>query len=122
MEEVLAHSAYYNYPIEDAFPLAFVSFRFDLQALLDLTSSQARELLQDFQDRIFGEDWRAIQRSGGKSVTQWIGQYAHVAGLEGLIVPSFARPSGINLVIFPDNRRAESQWEIRNIDRLTGLP
>jgi RES domain-containing protein len=55
------------------------------------------------------EDWRAIQERGHESTSQAIGRAAWRAGLEGLIVPSHARPKESNIVLFPDNLKRGSR-------------
>jgi hypothetical protein len=37
------------------------------------------------------------------SNSQWLGLYAKLAGLQGIIYPSIRNPSGFNLAVFPEN-------------------
>jgi RES domain len=68
------------------------------------------------------QDWREAQRLRGESITQAVGRLAWEEGIEGLLVPSYARTGGVNVVVFPDKVQVGSSLEIVNIDKLSGLP
>lgn len=81
--------------------------------LLDLTNSGIRKKLGFSLNELLDEDWKGIQDGGEESWTQAIGRGAHLAGFEGLIVPSAQdRPKGKNIVIFPDRLMKGSRCEV----------
>jgi RES domain-containing protein len=60
------------------------------------------------------------EEADDEALTQAIGRAAWNVGLEGLLVPSAARPGGIGLVFFPDHRDARSGLEIVHPEELPG--
>ena len=63
------------------------------------------------------EQWEKIQRTGKEAITQTIGRLAWERKFDGLLVPSAARASGVNLVAFPDHT-PRGCIEIYNSDEL----
>jgi len=59
---------------------------------------------------ITGTDWRRDNQNGNEAVTQAWGAAFVAAGFEAAIVSSAAAPDGTNLVIFPENLRASSEF------------
>ena len=103
MAETLAHARYYELPAQAVMPRTFVALSFALNRVLDLTGGDIRRRLAFSKDRMVQTDWRAEMEAGNVPLTQALGQAASDIGLEGLLVPSAAEPSGQNIVAFPEN-------------------
>lgn len=103
MAETLAQARHYGWSEHDVMPRTFVAISFDLKRVLDLTDGDVRSRLAFSQKRIIETDWRAEMNAGNIPLTQFLGQAAAKIGLEGLLVPSAAAPSGRNIVAFPQN-------------------
>jgi len=102
-EEALAHHRYYGLPLHSALPRVMVSFRANLQRVLNLTDAAPRKVLGLSRRRLTSEDWRAFNAAGREALTQALGRLAWEAEWEGLLVPSAADAGGVNLVAFPGN-------------------
>jgi RES domain-containing protein len=139
MAEALQHYRYYELPIESAMPKTFVSVRVRLHHILPVLPITHRKvwrelgLSPEIHKRVwsaFGltflrlrrERWREMQRQGKEARTQAVGRLSWEAKLEGLLVPSLARPDGVNLVYFPKNQKTESFLEIINVSDLPMRP
>jgi RES domain-containing protein len=118
MAEALSHFRYYGINVADAMPRVFVAIQVKLTKLLDLTAPDVRRSLKLPINLALHEDWRKVQCSGAECLSQMIGRAAAAVGLEGLIVPSDADPSGKNLVCFPDNLAAKSKLVVHRADEL----
>lgn len=120
LAEALAHARYYG--LSDAYilPRMFVAMRVSLRRVLDLRDAAVRRRLCLGLRRIRTVDWRRIQNVGREAVTQALGRAAHEAGIEGLLVPSSPRRSGVNLAWFPGNLSTRSGARIRRERRLRG--
>jgi RES domain-containing protein len=103
LAETLAHYRYYGFQDEDAMPRMTVALQFKLRKVLNLTNSNVQRKLNLNLPEIMAEDWRRIQDMKKESQSQSLGRAVATAGFEGMLVPSAAVPSGINLVYFPDN-------------------
>jgi hypothetical protein len=91
--------------------------------MLDLNDGGIRRRLGFTLADILDEEWLAIQNEGDESWTQAIGRGAHMAGFEGLIVPSARdRPNGVNVVVFPDNLGKNSTINVLGRDELPAHP
>ena len=101
--ETLAQTRYYELPAEAAMPRTFVAISLSLKRVLDLTRGEIRRSLAFSKQRMIETDWRAEMAAGSVPLTQLLGQAAAQIGLEGLLVPSAAEPSGRNIVAFPQN-------------------
>ena len=101
--EGLAHHHYFHLPVEEALPRVLASVRVVLKRVLDLTESRTRKQFKLTREALLTEDWRAANAAGEEARTQTIGRLAWEAEWEGLLVPSAAHPSGVNLIIFPGN-------------------
>lgn len=117
MAECLAHYRYYGWPVEDAMPRVFKAVEFRVQAVLDLTSPAVRRAVGVSWRMLVHDDWRAIQRSGGESLTQALGRAALRAGAEGLLAPSAPHRGGRNLVLFLEKLREGSVLRVRRAPR-----
>lgn len=118
MAETLAHYRYFGIPIEEAMPRTFIAIEVKVQCILDLRDGKVRQRLQLSEERIVTSDWRADVNEGREPISQRLGRAAHVATLEGLIVPSAADRKGHNLLIFPDRLRPGSTVRVVNPDKL----
>jgi len=103
MAEALAHFRYYHLPDRGLTPRVFWTVEARLRLVLDLRSQQLRRHLPASLAALRTEDWRRRAASPEGSITQALGRATFQAGIEGLLVPSTARPGGINLVVFPAN-------------------
>lgn len=110
MAESLATFRYYGWALYEAMPRVFRALEVRLSAVLDL-----EDLPQPISGRLeaaLAEDWRVLQASGQESLSQAIGHAAFEAGLEGLLVPSHARPGRTNLVAFIQNLQTTSSLRV----------
>lgn len=117
--EALAHFRHYGLPMARAMPRVIVSLEAQLQRVLDLTDGRVRRMLGVSEKRLLNEPWRQTQKRGREALTQAIGRGAYEADLEGILVPSSARPAGTNLIVFPANVDPPASWlRIINRDQL----
>jgi RES domain-containing protein len=110
LAEAMAHFRYYGFRVSKAMPRLIVSLEAKCQRVLDLTDGAVRRLLAVSERRMVEEPWRDEQKKGREALTQAIGRLAYAANLEGLLVPSSARPAGINLILFPANFDPPRSW------------
>jgi RES domain-containing protein len=110
LAESLAHFRHYGLPISRALPRVLVALAAKVRRTLDLTDGGVRRALGLSERRLLTEPWREQSRRGREAVTQSLGRLAYHAGLEGLLVPSAARPSGRNLILFPANSGGPGSW------------
>ena len=99
-------------------PRLLVAIELSLQAMLDLTAASIRAKLGLALDELREEDWRKVQEEGRESFTQAIGRAAFANGGEGLLVPSARVAAGVNVVYFPENRRATSRVTVLEAEKL----
>jgi RES domain-containing protein len=118
LAESLAHYRRFGIAVRDAMPRTLNAVTISLHQTLDLTDGLVRRHLMFSLARMLAEEWWARQASDEEAETQAVGRAAQAAGLEGLIVPSAARPGGRGLVYFPDNRRPASVLTIVNPNEL----
>jgi RES domain-containing protein len=118
LDEVLAHFRYYGLSIESAMPRVIVSVRVKLERALDITDRSIRSALHVSLKRLISEPWRIKQELGEEALTQALGRVVKESRLEGLLVPSAASKSGVNLIILPENLLPRSRIEIINVDQL----
>jgi RES domain-containing protein len=83
-----------------------IGMHWELQIVLDLTSSATLRALRVKKSDLLGCDWVAEQKAGRESVTQAIARAVFENLAEGLIVPSARRGGGVNIVYYPAHRRA----------------
>lgn len=108
MAEVLAHFDYFGITPSRMGRRIFCVLETRLASVLDLTDGAFRRRLRVSEARMRGTDWRRAVDEGEESITQAVGRAAFESGLEGLVVPSAPTSGTRNLVLFPDNLRAES--------------
>lgn len=118
MAETLAQARYYGWSPQAVMPRTFVAISFKLKRVLDLTDGDVRRRLAFSQKRIVETDWRAEMDAGNVPLTQLLGQAAAEIGLEGLLVPSIAEPSGRNIVAFPQNFKSPRAVVVLAPDKL----
>jgi RES domain-containing protein len=82
-----------------------VGMRWELQAVVDLTSPDTLKALKVTASEIVRVDWEAEQAAGREAVTQAIGRAAFEHLAEGLIVPSARLEGGVNIVYYPSHTR-----------------
>lgn len=112
MSESLAAFRYYGWALHAAMPRLFRSLRVSLLLVLDFRQPVLAPELAGWMGRIRQEDWRAVQQAGREPTSQALGRAAFEAGLEGLLVPSFAAADSTNLVAFPGNFAATSSIRV----------
>jgi RES domain-containing protein len=110
MAEALAHFRRFGFSLSSAMPRVFAALKVKLSRVLDLRLGAARSTLKVSEARLSGEAWWKMQQRGQEALTQALGRLAREAGLEGLLVPSAARPGGSNLIVFPANLDPPSSW------------
>src|SRR6266540_1018394 len=118
LAEALAEVRYYGFKDADAMSRVFVAVSCRLKAVLDITAASHSRSLGVSRKRMRSEDWREAKGHGRESLTQSLARSAFDAGIEALIVPSAADPTGRNIVIFPSNLRAGSRISIVNPHKL----
>ncbi len=87
-------------------PQLVVNMRWELQAVVDLTSAATLKALGVTRKEIVTCDWDGEQTAGREPVTQAIARAAFENLAEGLVVPSARRAGGVNIVYYPTHRRA----------------
>ncbi|HJT75682.1 MAG TPA: RES family NAD+ phosphorylase [Gemmataceae bacterium] len=120
LAEVLAQYRRFDWAIRDALPKLVAALEVRLQRVLDLTDGRVRRRLGLSLDRMGREPWWQRQAAGEEALTQAAGRVAWEAGAEGLLVPSAARPRGVNLVYFPGRRLPGSAVNIIHPEELPG--
>jgi RES domain-containing protein len=120
MAEAFAHYRYYSIPVSNAMPRVFVAIDVRLERVLDLTSMKVCGMLGLGMDDLIQQDWRHEQRAGREALTQALGRAAFHCSLEGLLIPSAARPGGSNLAVFPTNLLSSSSISVSNSSLLPG--
>jgi RES domain-containing protein len=118
LAETLAHHRYYNLPLEQAMPRTFVAIEARLRLVLDLGNGQVRQRLRLSLASLLAVDWRRDMAEGRIPLTQVVGWAADLSGFEGVLVPSSADPTGVNLLVFPRKLRPGSRLEILSPERL----
>lgn len=103
MKEALATFRYYGWALHGAMPRVFRALDVRLARVASLRHRRVREHLAPWLKAALDEDWRSLQAGGQESTSQALGRAAFELRLEGLLVPSHAKRTGMNLVAFPDN-------------------
>lgn len=102
LAETLAFPRSRARPDHAALPRTFVSFHARLGRVLDLTRGRTRQRLGVSLARMVCGDWRDDLEHGRTCLTHHLARAARDAGFEAILVPSAAKPGGVNLVLFPD--------------------
>ena len=121
MDEALEHGRYRRLPQYLGMPKVIVSVDVSVQAVVDLTDARVNGTMPISLADLMAEDWRAVMDGGDEASAQAAGRAAFEVGLGGLIVPSKARPGGVNVVVFPDRLTAADRLTVRNPDDLLAL-
>ena len=114
LAESLAHYRRFEIALREAMPRTLNAVSVSLRRVLRLTDGDVRRRLGYSLARMCSEEWWLHQERDEEAATQALGRIAHAAGLEGLIVPSAARPMGQGLVYFPDNQHRDSTLRVVN--------
>jgi hypothetical protein len=123
LAEVLAQYRRFGWAVRDAMPKVVNAVEVHLHRVLVLISGPSRRRLGLSLGRLLGERWWELQAQGEEALTQAVGRAAWEARLEGLLVPSAARPGGVNLVYFPERKLPESSLTIIHQESLpTNVP
>lgn len=112
LAEALAQANYYNLPLSRALPRVLVALQLDARRVLDLRLGKVRRTLRLSAATMQKTDWRAENQHGREALTQAWGRAFAAAGFEAVIVPSAADASGANVLVFPDNLRSGSRFEV----------
>jgi RES domain-containing protein len=112
LAEALAHVRYFKLPASKALPRVLVSLRLKAKRVVDLRDGDLRRKLRLSDKTIRSLDWRKDNFSGKTAVTQAWGEAFAKSGLEALIVPSAAAPTGANVLVFPGNLLHGSSFEV----------
>jgi RES domain-containing protein len=108
--EALAYNRRFRIPDHLAMPRVFAALEAQLARVLDLRRGPVRSALKLSVDRLTAEEWWKLQKRGKEAITQAIGRLAWHAKWQALIVPSAARPAGVNLIVFPANLEPPESW------------
>lgn len=123
-----AAEAYQNFnefglPLSAIRPRVLCGAIVTIGAVLDLGDPKNRDEIGFSLSELLEEDWLALQEQGEESWTQAIGRGARTVGFEGLLAPSARdRPTGVNLVFFPDCLQTDSNATILGADELPSHP
>lgn len=118
MAERLGSYRYYDLSVAEAMPLVVVALTVRWSRVLDVTDPTVTDELQADPARLFGDDWRELQRAGRECLSQALGRVAWERGLGGLLVPSAQVPGTKNFVLFPGNRRRGDLVQIQRSDAI----
>ena len=121
--ESRANAEYAGMPYAVRAPRLLVAIEFDLGRVLDLTAAETGRLLGLNWDEFGGEDWRRMQEMGRESATQAFGRALVECGVSALLTPSARVPKAVNVVYFPDNKKASDEarvCESEKLDRIRG--
>ena len=119
--EAVEHYRYYRIAQSKAMPKVIVAVEVFLPAVFDLTDPTVQTSMPVPLADLLAEDWRAVMNAGGEATTQAVGRAAYAAKLSGLIVPSRARPDGVNVVVFPQRLGKNDVLRVLNPDQLENL-
>jgi RES domain-containing protein len=113
LAEALAHVNYYRLPVARALPRVLVALHLKAQRALDLRTGKLRQALRFSEAVMRSADWRADNQRGREATTQAWGRAIARAGFEALIVPSAADAAGGNVLVFPQNLQAGSDFDVQ---------
>jgi len=95
----------YGWSAADFKAQLIIGMHWQLQAVVNLTTSIALKALGVKKSEILACDWAAEQSAGKEPVTQAIARAAFENFAEGLVVPSARHRGGVNIVYYPTHRR-----------------
>lgn len=122
LAEIRLYSQRAGVPIDQLMPRFFVALRVRLTRLLNISDGRIRRRLRISLDRMLLEKWWNSQAAGSEALTQAVGRLAWEAGAEGLLVPSAAKPSAFNVVVFPGNLTESSELSVLGEQLAPQLP
>ena len=94
-------------------PKTFFEMELDLSLVIDLTDGAVRKA-SGLSVAAMKAPWRDDATLVTGSRTQVLGHQAKAAGVEAMVVPSTQRPSGKNVVLFPENVILPSRVSVIN--------
>lgn len=118
LAESKANAEYANLPYPFREPRLVVAIDVSLQRVADLTQFENLDLLGVSEEELRGEDWRKVQEQGFESITQALGRALFEAKAEGLLARSARVENGINIALFPQNRRSSSKLTVCEAQQL----
>lgn len=89
--------------------------------MADLTQLENLDLLGVSEEELRAEDWRKVQEQGFESITQALGRALFEAKAEGLLARSARVENGINIALYPQNRRTSSKLTVCEAQQLRDL-
>ena len=90
----------------DLYPFIGTTLNISVERMLDLTDATVLQELNISTADLVGVGWEDAEENGVEVLTQAIGRLARKASFQAVLFPSAAnRPSGVNVVLFPDRIR-----------------
>lgn len=99
-------------------PRILVCIEMKLQKVIDLRNEPLLRALGLTLAELGAEDWETLQSNGTESMGQSLGRATFDTGVEGVLIPSFAHPEGLNIAWFPPNHVHGSVVRIVGGDKL----
>lgn len=112
LAEALSTVHYFGLPMAQALPRVLVALRLKVRHVLDLREGKVRSALRLSEQAMRALDWRAENQRGTEALTQAWGQAFAAAHFEAVIVPSAPQAHGVNVLVFPDNLRNDSDYHV----------
>jgi RES domain-containing protein len=116
--ESRATADYARVPVPFRTPRLLIAIEFSLQRVLNLCATDVLKKLGLTADDLRAEDGRKEREQGMESCTQAIGRAIFANDGECLLVPSARVSEGVNVVYFPENRRAGSRIRVLESEKL----
>lgn len=116
-QEAMRRAAYYGWTSDLLKPRVRVAVSLRLQSVLCMKQKAAPGTQMLIQE-LLSEDWRKVNDSGKESLSQAMAWAAREMGAEGLLVPSAAVESSLNVVVFVDRLRPGSAIKIESQEDL----
>jgi RES domain-containing protein len=99
-------------------PRILVCIEMKIQKVLDLRHEPLLQALGLTLAELGAEDWETLQSNGTESMGQSLGRAAFDAGVEAILIPSFASAGEMNVAWFPANRARGSVVRIVEGEKL----
>ena len=110
--EALAERRRLGFSDASGLPLVMRGIQCRLRHVLDLGDGEVRQRLGVSLERLVETNWRRENREGREAITQAVGRACYEAGYEGLLAPSSAAWTKVNVVVFVENLGERSGLEI----------
>jgi RES domain-containing protein len=118
VQESRANAEYAGIALPFRRPRLLVVVELALRSVLDLTTSEALELIRLTADELRAEDWRKVQAEGFESFTQSLGRAVFESGANGLLAPSARVADGVTVVYVPENRTTDDEASVCESEQL----